>query len=943
MKFIATVPFLLLCSPVFAALGDNAPSIPSAWVAAHPRMPYPTNAQLLAAWNSGSLPAKWVAAANSLDGNCVAAPCTEQNMRYALLGYAAAKAGGATLTNSPYSTWKTNLLLLAGLGGLWGPVITRDATASANSTGCTTSCNLTDASIDFTTACAGGSCAGYIIGWQGLQFVINAVNVGANIHAVTLNEVQPGYPYPWPNGSSQAIVLYNVQGGIINSGRNPSSTQAAHAWLTDWFWNDMTPAQQAAAVRASGNHCIVDEQDWVDMQVSSPYSPYNDIFYLHSLSIGQMYAGVVVYPDLGLEGANHLRAVMDLQQNYLLPTWKQIGGWWHEAWNDYFASAKLAHNAYFVAGLLPYAYASGRGKLFFTVDYPWLKNFAYWPIYQSRPDLQEEWFSDSNNEFNVPEEDVCTNGEAWGMLPGMAAIYNDPVLRYWARKMDNVCPSTNPNEPTAFPYMDPDVPANTATSPAAANLSLQYKSDGFGVINLRTGWAENDTSLWFRYGDWFWSKPRGGVGDFRIYSSGALASRSGAYTGTGGTNLEFYGRSTQAINSLTVTDSSDTYPGQLFTTQNYDDGSAICRNLPNDGGERRIGSGYQNYWNDAACDVKAHLYAGDAPTDPWEWIRKREWYHAGILRAWSPGPAWTYFSVDLTRAYTRATQGVDSNGETLTVPNANDRTQRVNTFTRDVVFIPAVVGTHHGAYVIVKDYVAAANSSFPKKVSVHSINQPTIAGNQYTILRTENVRSLYGGDASALWPNGWTGNMLPLLAKANSATPSGDLSGVGCGASGCYQYNGKLVGRVFSSPSAPGLAPVGGANHEFDIAGTNYPLCSVNGGLCSGVNTLWGTGNTGGEIHPDPNAGGIEPASWRVEITPGTSQTVDYFVNMMWASDNGDTRTQTSITQIDTPTTTGVSWTETNVNGACAYAVTFNKIGVGGSVTATGAGCANAI
>src|SRR5438105_1420756 len=187
--------------------------------------------------------------------------------------------------------------------------------------------------------------------------------------------------------------------------------------------------------------------------------------------------------------------MMDVWFNRLLPVWKQVfgpeGGGWHAAWTDYLNSPSGGGlTTYLVPSLL--SWQSATGDPIFARE-SWLKNFAYLTMYMAKPDLTLEKIGDVSRPY-LTEEYNLGIGAGLGSLNGLAEIYNDPVLRGWARLVNHELASGPDGfEPSAWPFYTPDKNSNPVSSrtglPPARNFT------GWGVVSVHTGWSEDDTSV----------------------------------------------------------------------------------------------------------------------------------------------------------------------------------------------------------------------------------------------------------------------------------------------------------------------------------------------------------------------------------------------------------------------------------------------------------------
>ena len=137
---------------------------------------------------------------------------------------------------------------------------------------------------------------------------------------------------------------------------------------------------------------------------------------------------------------------------------------------------------------------------------------------------------------------------------------------------------------------------------------------------------------------------------------------------------------------------------------------------------------------------------------------------------------------------------------------------KVDLFTREIVYLKPDV-------FVILDRVKASSASFTKRWLLHSINQPVISGNTATI--TRGVSKL-------------------------------------------------VVTSVL--PANAGITRVGGAGHEFDVNGTNYP----------------------------PAGGWVEDmGGWRLEITPGTSAAEHLFLTVLCVAGASEATPDVSLVEGD--------------------------------------------
>jgi hypothetical protein len=536
--------------------------------------------------------------------------------------------------------------------------------------------------------------------------------------------------------------------------------------------------------------------------------------------------------------------------------------------------------------MLSWQVASGDPIL---TNNPWLKNYAYYTMYMYRPDGLLEQIADGDSthwltsEYNINYD----LGAGFGSLNGLAEIYNDPVLRGWARFVNQEF-ATGPSgfEPSAWPFFTPDNKNNPTSDRSSLPMARDF--DGWGTVFARSGWsAANDTTVTLRYGDNMWSKNMQDAGSFSIFHAGNLAIQSGAYRpGYGSVHERFYGVQSVAHNTLTVTDPNDYYPKEPFGA--YDNSGGVTTiPMPNDGGQRRVGSPYSSFGQFPFPNFYSpDCYSGCTNS----WQAMYDYFHMGTMLNFVTTPQYTYAAVDITPAY--------NNKYSATSPNTSNRSNRVSSVIRNLLYIPP-------GYVIIYDEINSTNPAFKKKWLLHSIDQPVITGNMYQITRTENA------------------HMEPYDPGTTK------------------QYGGKLVGWMVT-PAGGSINVVGGPGQEFWIedpqhpgTGTNFNICQQ--GQCSGGYAFLAPA-TADVMQINPLYGGIEAGSWRLEESPATAANQDYFLNVMLATDFADTNVPATVTGTADAKTIGATWSDAQ----STYTVVFNKSGTGGHVTVTGAKSINA-
>jgi hypothetical protein len=889
VKIVAT---FLMCCWIAAA------QIPPAYNTGHPRLPYPDNAWLLALAANSTAMGYYDTSASTWDA---VNPASSKQFRRLLIAYLANKAAGNTATAAADLV---KIKDMANNGGQWGQLYFQASDAVGNGT-----TTVTSASAHFTTDC-GGSCAGKYVAVDGVPYTVNTVNSNTSI-VINQNAISG---YPLPSGSSLHIAVTN--------GYSPHREEMLIAIAYDWIYADLDATTRSRFQKQIEARLLF----WENVYVNSNQSPYQDPLWV-ALDTPGIIAALTIYPDFDTNfpttgvcpatpcGTYHLNWFIDKWFNGILPVWKQImstdGGGWHEAWDGYVGNAgssSTAMGGWIVPSLLAWQVATGDA--IFTRE-PWLKNFSYFSMYTTRPDYTMEHIGDVSAGFLREEYDIYSSfasvGVPWGSLNGLAEIYNDPVLRWWARLVNKENPAGPSGfEPSAWPFYSPDTTAKPTQDRSVLPKCRLFQ--GWGVLICRSGWGEDDTFVTFKYGDKFFNHPQFDTGSFTISHRGNLALDSGTYrAGSTSKHAVGYAKQTIAHNTMTVIDTADVYSTQRYIT-NYGDTDQSCVVAGNDGGQIRWGSGFQSSYNNSTCTTLSSVF-GSAGGPPYNLADWRTFYgntsaalkNSDLLQ-YQETPAYTYAAIQMKYAYNNATSASS--------PNVGYRTNRVADAVRHFLWIPR--GTD--GYVIVFDAIQSTNSAFVKKNLIHSVNQATITSNKFVIDRTELVEALpYTGAY-------WTQPFAPQLTHG-TGTPLWK-----------YQFNGRLTGWMVYPTGT--LTNVGGTGKQFWIedplnpgTGTNWDECEI--GQCV---TDWSflAPNDPRKIEPVNTYAPVEPGSWRIEQQPTSAATQDYFLNVMLATDAGSSNVPSTVTSASCGSGKhGATWSDSSHT----YTICMSDAGAGGTLT----------
>jgi len=216
------------------------------------------------------------------------------------------------------------------------------------------------------------------------------------------------------------------------------------------------------------------------------------------------------------------------------------------------------------------------------------------------------------------------------------------------------------------------------TIPALPDVTkepLASLHDGIGWVIMRSGWGPEDTFAVFQSGDWYEGHQHHDENSFVIHKGGSLAIDSGDYVGPENkqSHKMTYNRRTIAHNTILVYDPEEETAG-----------------LPNDGGQL-----FPNVLND-----DGRRFFSPAEGTPFD---------TGDIVAYETNDTYTYVCGDASRAYS---------GE------------KMRSFTRQFLYLRPDL-------FVVFDRVSGTQAAFPKTWLLHSIEEPVLEGNRFTISHGE--------------------------------------------------------------------------------------------------------------------------------------------------------------------------------------------------------------
>lgn len=406
-------------------------------------------------------------------------------------------------------------------------------------------------------------------------------------------------------------------------------------------------------------------------------SPYNVYLYNSPLQ-ALMACALAIYRD-DARAAPIMAFTHDYWINRVLPAWRQVGGQnggWHEGGE--YVGIGIGQAIY----QLPAMWRSATGDDYIARESA-IRGFLDFIVYRQRPDKAAFSWGDIAFVDRKPPDAVALAIE----------LRHPAAYTTWSGR--------GLPAPTSWPW-GPLIDNRLFDPDAAKRLPLTRHFDGLGLVVARSSWEPDATYLSFKAGDNFWSHSHLDQGAFMIYKGADLALDSGSYYEYGSDHHMNYTYQTIAHNTLTVTDPEDTVPMPARKDK-------PPRPIANDGGQRRIGSGW----------------GGDAaPLDRGEWESKRDTYHTGKIAKLFEQDGLTVAVADITPAYTNARSGDG---------RFSERTRRVERAWRVFAY------DRHSDTIVVFDDVVATRAGFVKRWLLHSQVKPLVSGQTFMIERASTA------------------------------------------------------------------------------------------------------------------------------------------------------------------------------------------------------------
>lgn len=442
----------------------------------------------------------------------------------------------------------------------------------------------------------------------------------------------------------------------------------AYDWLHGRIPPDLMPALRDKVIEACEYQISVIRTERL--------SPYNVYLYNSPLQ-ALMACALAVYRD-DPRAEPVMAFTHDYWLNRVLPVWRQIGGrngGWHEGGE--YVGIGIGQAIY----QLPAMWRAATGDDLFARE-PAIHGFLTFLIHRALPDgTIQRW------------GDVAFPRRRVDDALALALEFRDrPAYSMLGSPKARLAPTSWPwgPLPDATLYSEPE---------QLTDRPLIHFADGLGLVTARSGWDRNATIVSFKAGDNYWSHSHLDQGAFTLYTGVPLALDSGCYCGGYGSDhyLNYYYQ-TIAHNTVTVTDPADNAPKPARKDKEP-------RPIANDGGQRRVGSGWD-------------LHA--APLDLDDWRRQYDDFHTGRLHTLFDEEGLLVALADITPAYTNSQSGPDS---------FHHRTRRVEKAWRVFVY------DRRSGTIVVYDDIEAARPDLAKRWLLHGTLAPAVSGNRFVFER----------------------------------------------------------------------------------------------------------------------------------------------------------------------------------------------------------------
>lgn len=445
----------------------------------------------------------------------------------------------------------------------------------------------------------------------------------------------------------------------------------------DWLYDQWTPVQRGRLLSKAEQACAFQEAVIRDRLKLSPYNVY-----LYNSPLQALLAvSLAIHGDAS--SGDCMRFTYDYWKHRVLPVWRQVmglRGGWHEG-GEYvgIGIGQAIHR-------LPAMWRSATQEDVF-VSHTGIRGFLDFVLHRTRPDGTSMRLGDiAFVKNNVPD------------FAPLALEFAHRAAYTRARAPVKPTPLGYPWGPISNPALFDET--------AIEELPRARWFDGIGVMTARSDWSPDATYVTFKAGNNYWSHMHLDQGAFTIFNGSGLAIDSGVYFDYGGEHHMNYTYQTVAHNVVTVTDPEDTalLPGKERTDKDGKKTRKPDRAIANDGGQRRVGSG----WGKAA------------PLDLTDWKQQRATYQTvgDVLVDSDLRDDFVWVNADLTPAYTNEHS---RKGEFFA------RTRRIERYLRSWVYLA------DRDLILIHDRLTLSKGGLRPRWLLHSQHEPGISESSFVV------------------------------------------------------------------------------------------------------------------------------------------------------------------------------------------------------------------
>ncbi len=487
------------------------------------------------------------------------------------------------------------------------------------------------------------------------------------------------YDNAYLNKINQWVTSFDLADDRWPPGFAVKATCLQVAWLYDLFYDRLDPSQKEAWLR----QVVRSGLEALRIFKAGKYSFLNSVTFNRE-GAATLACALAAYPEAEtVYGKVLWDEATAIFQGYL-EAWDETldGGVWPEGWTYHGNGGETPYM------VLQLADSSYNGEL--LKNKPYIKDLLKQAFYLVEPDGTAVCHGDQDSNLLI-----INKGGSWKSFLAfreMAFATDDPLGRAFVGNNDNLALPIAPW-------------GHRRTKPALQfdfkSLPLYHDAKGAGVYCLRDSWNGEDAKMITIYcGGVNASHKPSAHGHFDIYNRGVLAHSARAY-GLGAVTKHnlLYSKGSAPHNCLRIYDPEDQSHTKSYRVSegviNGGTARTVTLPLPNDGGQKRVGS----------------AYVSNMPITIQQYKDRIHQYESGKLIKADHHHNYDDLRFDLTSSY-RSYEGAEP---------AIGRTNRVNYYERRFVYIrPSIL--------VVIDFVSLTNPNLPMEWVIHTREEPTNEG-----------------------------------------------------------------------------------------------------------------------------------------------------------------------------------------------------------------------